>query len=49
MFITEIYYSTFYLNYRGVDSGTRASDVIMEIREISQFKKEDRVKSNQII
>ena len=37
------------LNYRGVDSGTRASDVNMEIRELRQFKNEDRVKSIQII
>ena len=32
MSITKINYSTWNLKYRGVDAGTRASDVNMEIR-----------------
>ena len=39
VFITEIYYSTFYLNYRGVDLGTRASDVNTIIRGTHAFNK----------
>ena len=49
MLITKINYSTLYLEYRGVDTGTRAGDVKMEIRELHQFKNEDRVNFIQII
>ena len=45
MLTTTINYSTWYLKYRGVDEETRTSDVNMDIRELSQFKNEARVKS----
>ena len=48
MFIPKINYSTWYLKYRGVDAGIRASELNTEIRELCQFKNYDRVKLIQI-
>ena len=41
MSITTINYSTWDLKYRGVDAGTRASDVNMEIRKIHPLNNKD--------
>ena len=48
MSTTTINYSTWYLKYRGVDADIGTSNGNIEIRELYQFKNEDRVKSIQI-
>ena len=49
MFITKINYITCYFKYKGIDAGTRAIDMNMEIRDLRKFKNKDRFNSIQII